>query len=383
MILELTNKQYEGLKIALKNYRDKKKYTVIAGFAGTGKSTLINFIIAELGLSQSDVAFCAYTGKAVQVLREKGCPNAVTAHKLLYKSYPKPNGNFMHIPVKYIPYKIVIVDEVSMLPKKMWDLLISHRNIHVIALGDPGQLPPIGEATTILDTPDVFLNEIMRQALESEIIRLSKDVREGKPLKPYKGKEINIIEANEVVTGMYNWADQIICGRNETRNNINTLCRKLKWGEEYSKNPKPFDKVICLRNDWDIINEDGDALVNGCIGEIGKIEVKKDIVLDKYLLMDFIPDYYTEDSPIDLIFRDLRVDYSLVDGIERKYPRLNKGQYPELFDYGYAITTHKSQGSEYRNVLLFEEVLRRDSHRNWLYTGITRAKNKLTIVKAN
>jgi exodeoxyribonuclease-5 len=79
------------------------------------------------------------------------------------------------------PYKLIVVDEISMLPKEIWDLLISHR-IHVIALGDPGQLPPIGESNGVLDKPHIFLDEIMRQAQESEIIRLTMDIRAGKPL---------------------------------------------------------------------------------------------------------------------------------------------------------------------------------------------------------
>lgn len=106
--------------------------------AGTGKSTLVKFIVAALGLVDNDVCYIAYTGKAAKVLREKGCPNAMTAHRLLYQSYPRADGTFYHKirrPLEY-PYKLIIVDEISMLPKELWILLLSH-NIPVICLGDP------------------------------------------------------------------------------------------------------------------------------------------------------------------------------------------------------------------------------------------------------
>lgn len=136
--MELTNKQEIGLRIAVERYRNNEPYTVIAGYAGVGKSTLIKFIISALEIDPDKVAYIAYTGKAAQVLRNKGNYGAMTAHRLLYKSLQKPDGTFVHIPKTSISgYDIVVVDEVSMLPKPMWDLLLSH-GIYVIACGDPG-----------------------------------------------------------------------------------------------------------------------------------------------------------------------------------------------------------------------------------------------------
>ena len=88
----LTSKQETGLKLAVSRYKAHESYTCIAGYAGTGKSTLIKFIIAALGLAPEQVCYVAYTGKAAQVLKQKGCPNPITAHKLLYKAKPMPNG---------------------------------------------------------------------------------------------------------------------------------------------------------------------------------------------------------------------------------------------------------------------------------------------------
>ena len=106
--------------------------------AGTGKSTLIKYIIAALDIPPEEVSYVAYTGKAAQVLRQKGCPNSITAHKLLYKAKPMPNGTYKFVPKPCFdePYQIIVVDEVSMLPKEMWNKLLSH-GVHVLATGDP------------------------------------------------------------------------------------------------------------------------------------------------------------------------------------------------------------------------------------------------------
>lgn len=138
--MELTNKQEEGLKIAIARYKAGEKYTCISGYAGTGKSTLIKFIIAALDLSPSAVRYIAYTGKAANVLKNKGCPNAMTAHKLLYHAKLMPNGKYIFTAKKRFEIdpciKVVVIDEISMLPKKMWDLLCSH-NFYILACGDP------------------------------------------------------------------------------------------------------------------------------------------------------------------------------------------------------------------------------------------------------
>lgn len=124
MSITLTSKQMEGLKIAVSRYQNKEKYTVISGFAGSGKSTLVKFIIEALNVDpEEEVAYVAFTGKAAAVLAQKGCPNATTAHKLLFKAKPMPNGSYKFIPRASLEndYKIIVVDEVSMLSKDLWN----------------------------------------------------------------------------------------------------------------------------------------------------------------------------------------------------------------------------------------------------------------------
>ena len=310
----------------------------------------------------------------------------MTAHKLLYRTFKKPDGTFAHVPRAEIgDYKIIVVDEVSMLPEDMWLLLLSHK-IHIIATGDPGQLLPIGAAHNTLNFAHIFLDEIMRQAEESEIIRLSADVRAGRRIKPYKGSEINVVTKKDVIDGMYTWADQIICGKNETRRSINNHYRSMKWEESESGLllPKDGDKIICLDNNWDQVLEDGTVLVNGLLGECSNINISGG-PFGWECRLDFAPDSCIFDNSNDVKFSQLKVDYKMITQGEPTITRENYRNFPsnyrlESFDYGYAITCHKSQGSEYPKVLVFEEVLRANQHKEWLYTAVTRASEKLTLV---
>ena len=382
-MIQLTKKQQEGIEIAKKRYQMKEAYTCIAGYAGTGKSTLVKFLISELGIENKYIAYACFTGKAALVLQQKG-QDAVTLHKLLYKSYKKKDGTFAHIPKEELdfPYKLIVIDEVSMCPKHIWEQALKH-DVHIIALGDPFQLPPIGEDNGILANPHIFLDEVMRQALESDIIKLSMDIRAGKPLQLMNGNDVKVIDKSQVVSGMYTWADQILCGKNTTRRMINAQMRQiLGYGEE----PQVGDKVICLRNYWDTETNMHDPLINGMIGTIEDIELGKDGgVLGRKMKMTFSPDFNT--STVELP----NVDYKLIkEGNpsqqresyipSKKYKKKSVNKMFE-FDYGYAITVHKSQGSQFNKVLLFEEKMNRETHARWLYTAITRAVDKIVIVK--
>lgn len=381
----LTTKQMEGLKIAVQRFRNREPYTVIAGYAGTGKSTLIRFIIDALEIESEEVSYVAYTGKATLVLQDKGCPNATTAHKLLYFSKQRSDGTYYHYPRPFLenPHlKLIVVDEVSMLPQTMWDLLMRHK-VHVIACGDPFQLPAIGENCTVLDNPHIFLDEIMRQAAESEIIRLSMDIRERKPLKPFEGEEIRVYRKKDMVEGMYTWADQIICATNKTRSYINNYMRSLYYGDLALEGPQPGDRIICLRNDWEFCTFDGHPLVNGMLGTLDYMELYPCEGYGTHCFIDFSPD------GLPLGYIDLDIDYKFItEGKEtftkENYKRFKAGgiKPPHLFDYGYAISCHKSQGSEYDKVLLIEEwwPTNEEEHARWLYTGLTRAREKATII---
>lgn len=318
----------------------------------------------------------------------------MTAHKLLYKSIPRKDGTFLHIPHESIdPIKVVIVDEISMLPKEMWELLITHHinsGVHIIALGDPGQLPPVAsEDNGVLEHPHIFLDEVMRQAQESEIIRLTMDIREGKSISLQQGNEIRIVNRMETTKpGFFFWADQILVAKNETRHNLNDLMRKGKWQDQYQIEPIIGDKLICLRNDWEKISTTGEPLVNGLTGYLNHIVyTNSNPFMEKTPFIQFSPDY--EDGGT---FHKLEVDYKLLTEHEPTVKRGPKGNWntipklyhPREFDYGYVITTHKAQGSEWDKIIVIEEYLKnmsKDDHKRWLYTAATRASKKLIIVR--
>ena len=305
-----------------------------------------------------------------------------------------PNGTFKFSEKPNMDYRVVVVDEVSMLPKPMWDLLMRH-DVYVLATGDPGQLPPVDKDSDnhVLDTPHVFLDEIMRQAQDSEIIRLSMWIREGKPLAqfPCANEQVQIFTQNQVVSGMYEWADQILCATNAKRNSINQFVRQQKG---YGIEPEIGDKVISLHNHWEHLSASCTwALTNGTIGTLQAYN--NELVK--------VPRYISEE-PVDIMMATLSLEdgdlfnYVGIDykGLKTGEPALTPRQayqwrksktiyyeVPYDFAYAYAITCHKAQGSEWDKVLVMEEgfPFDKEEHKRWLYTAATRAKEKLVIVR--
>lgn len=395
--MQLTKKQEEGLNICLNRYKNKERFSVIAGYAGTGKTTLVKFLVAALEEQfninpKKDICYTAFTGKACQVLQRKGNKPVSTLHSLLWKFKPIGNKKFRRIKVFPLEYKIIIVDECSMIDAEILGELASHTECHFIFLGDPGQLPPIKKENAqgqtgydlLVESPHIFLDEVMRQAQESEIIRLSMDIREGKNIEFYKGKEVQIIRRDELTTGHLLWADQIICGTNSTRVMLNNQVRQsMGFGEK----PEDGDRLICLKNSWDIVSSNGEPLVNGNIG----------FLHNSY--ESFIVPPYHESVPVvcgnvqvdsNNIYEDLILDKkSIVDGeysLDWKTTsnmRKNNKLIPLEFTYGYAITCHKSQGSEWDKILVYEEdfPFSKEEHKKWLYTACTRAASKLVLVR--
>lgn len=280
-----------------------------------------------------------------------------------------------------------------MVNQYLWDLLMRH-NAYIIALGDPGQLDPVsGTQVNIIQHPHVFLDEIMRQALDSEIIRLSMHVRQGRPLAtfPCENKDVMIFNKWELTPAMMLWADQCLCATNETRIKNNLFMRELKG---YSGDPKIGEKIIGLTNHWDCVSNDHDEipLTNGAIGTIKKIERNSLWVLPS-IYSQRIPifniDMETEDGHV---FNGLRVDYNsivtgnklLTDQQEYQMKKNKKCPNPPYdFNYSYWISVHRFQGSQTNKILIQEEKFpfSREDRIKWIYTGVTRASEKLVIIK--
>lgn len=282
-----------------------------------------------------------------------------------------------------------------MVPKSMIELLMHHK-VFIIFLGDPFQLPQIDkeESHDLLDHPHVFLDEVMRQAAESEIIQMTMKIRAGEPIDYMKGNEVQVLPKKDLVDGCYTWADQVICATNRTRKAINEQMRKM-YG--YSGIPQDGEKMICLRNYWDICADNEEALVNGSTG----------IIRNPVIGCNRIPPYIRTNDPRDMItidcdfetesggfFELLQMDKHMIEtgekcidsrtnyALGKLKPRIGD-IVPQEFGFGYAITCHKAQGSQWEKVLVIEENFPFDKteHARWLYTACTRPEEKLVLVR--
>lgn len=401
-MITLTEGQRKGLEVAVNNYKNNKPFTVISGYAGTGKSTLVAEIIKELGLSESSVCFAAYTGKAANVLRLKGNENSITLHKLMYNAVLQPNGEYTYTLVDTLDYKLIVVDECSMVPKKMVEDLLSF-GVHIIFLGDSFQLPPIDEDSNnhLLDTPDVMLQEIMRQAADSNIIQLGDAVRHMETIPYFRMSDVAVINNETINNKTLLWADEIICATNKTRQKLNERLRALNNRGDL---PEVGDKIICLHNYWEICSFDDEMpLTNGTIGYI--ISIKEAVFnvpsqARKFVSKNSIPVLICDIKSENGSYSSLVIDKNeLITGeksfstkdeyyIAKAFYQLEKNgirhmHMPMDFNYGYAITCHKAQGSEWNNIVIFEErfPFDKEDHAHWIYTAITRASEKIVLVK--
>jgi exodeoxyribonuclease-5 len=249
------------------------------------------------------------------------------------------------------------------------------------------------EAHTLLDKPDVFLEEIMRQEAESEIIQLTMKIRNGEPIDFMKGNEVIISPAKEMVTGHLTWADTILCATNATRHSINQQVRGLLG---YEGELCSGEKIIIKRNYWEDCNEDGDALVNGTIGIVENpfdsyIMIPRYIKNDRHqipiIMAEFTPDggkpFGTIDFDKDYVLNETPcVDWRVAYQIGKMRSRLGD-ILPKQATYGYALTCHAAQGSEWDKVLVIEENFPFDKkeHARWLYTACTRSAKKLVLLR--
>lgn len=367
---------------------------VLAGYAGTGKTTLAKYIAEAVG--EDGVIFCAFTGKAANVLKEKNCANAGTIHKYLYSLSShqrerlkaleaeiwraREDGNgaradmlaeeLAELRIKFRKptfelntesavknARLVIVDEYSMLNDKIIGDLESLAK-KVLYIGDPFQLPPVSGECSL--QPEEFLTEIHRQAMDSSIIRHSKTIREGGSIHFCIESDFHFVPRRSTQGITYMDADQLIVGRNKTR---------TEWNKRYRRNlgfdsplPTAGDKMICLKNNQEA------GVFNGMIGRCTQHTHASG---DEAYIMTF-----------DEI-EGLKVWQGDVMGYGEKYDGYNDSHRKlERFDFGYSITAHKSQGSEFDKVVVYNEPIGRGiERRRWLYTAITRGKKFVTLVE--
>ncbi len=333
------------------------------GYAGTGKTTLARHIADGI---DGDVKFAAFTGKAASVMRGKGCHDASTIHSLIYRT--RESGD--EIPsfdlwdeAPASKADLIIIDECSMVDAELGRDLLSF-GIPLLVLGDPAQLPPISGGGFFTEhEPDVMLTEVHRQAQDDPIIRLSMSIRAGEYLEPGRYGETEVVRKADLDPQRVLEADQVLVGRNNTRRSYNSRMRERRGFTEPL--PAAGDKLVCLRNNRK------KGLFNGSLWSVKERGARKTGIMSMRILPD-------DDSGLRGMKVNVRPE-CFVGGIENfEWPQ--RKPYDE-FDYGYVLTVHKAQGSQWDDVVLFDESFAfQDSRERWLYTGITRAAKKLTIV---
>lgn len=386
----------------------------LGGYAGTGKSTLI----AEVRKSLPDnwrVAFCAFTGKATGVMKEKllkvdalnGNDIISTIHSLCYSVREDPETKqkvFHRRP--YLDYNLIIVDEASMVNKDLFNDLRYYR-IPLLFVGDHGQLPPIStDDFNLMSNPVIKLEEVHRFGEDSALLDLSIMARQGENI-PFKRFDEHVVKTNEndpivndfIMNNLGDFSNGIcLCATNNTRVDVNQLIR-LNYGiisDIEDKIPRLNDRVVCLRNNHSL----AEPIYNGMLGTIRGLSTVKQIE-DAYSLSAEMDDgfiynglanrepfgqmKYKEDGKEFITVRELMQMKSKLTVFERKKLRKmgSKKLYFDSFDFGYCLTVHKSQGSEWGNVMLFEEACGAwddDYKRKWMYTAITRSNNNLLII---
>ena len=387
--MKLNEQQAQAIEALRKWWYDGKKQVFqISGAAGTGKTTLIRYLINEIKLEHDEVLFTAFVGKATLAMTRNGL-NAKTLHSAICYCKDEPvldeNGNVVTEYNRRVTKRVftrrrkidprirlIVVDEGSMVPAKMADWLLKFK-VPIIVLGDLNQLPPVIGDSFFLKEPDVVLTQIMRQSSESPIPYFAQNVLQNgtKCLSPglQIGDKINVLSKADITPELLKDYDVIICGTNKTRNNLNTYIRERIYGRTQDY-PVIGDKLICRENDW-TFSVDDVYLINGLIGYVTDIELES--ISDYTMKIDFKPEF------MDNEFKNVTLD-RIYMGLSPNDKRFYRSNYHK-FEYGYAITCHLSQGSQYNRVLVFNESFgTAEERRKWLYTAVTRAIDKVTIL---
>jgi exodeoxyribonuclease-5 len=389
---------------------------VLSGYAGTGKTFLIDYVVRnvlhlDIG---TEAVFVSPTGKAAANLVKNGTI-AGTVHSLIYmrdedefdvdengEVIERKELNFIKKEKIGDKIRLIIIDEASMVNEVVLRDLLSF-NVKCLFSGDGAQLPPVNGACPLLSNPHYEMKEIVRQAADNPIIQVATMAREGKTI-PYGnyGDKVCVIRKNTLSEKerkrLFLKADQILCGRNKTRSMLNAEIRRYKGIAEENLLPIEGEKVICTLNDWEkpLDKQNKFYLVNGIIGiardvkesfdDLATMQFQADF-MDTELKVPFDKGIFTGDKYTHMYGESAM---TLSDGTvvhEGNFALLHKlrvvSEEPICrFEFAYAITCHKAQGSEFDFVIVFDEAWAFSEEKNrWLYTAITRAKEKLLIIR--
>jgi len=335
------------------------------GYAGTGKTTLARHIAEGV---DGKVLFAAFTGKAACVMRSKGCRDAATIHSLIYRARESgeatPSFDLWH-EAPASKARLIVIDECSMVDAELARDLMSF-GVPLLVLGDPAQLPPIqGGGFFTSAAPDAMLTEVHRQAQDDPIVRLSMEIRAGRSLLPGRYGETEVVERGRLDPERVLKADQVLVGRNVTRRAYNARLRTRRGFSDAL--PVAGDKLVCLRNNR------RKGLFNGSLWIVREKPKTRRQILRLHLEPD-------EDASLGTRKAKVSVRPECFTGEIEQLEWPQRKRYDE-FDFGYVLTVHKAQGSQWDDVVLFDESgAFADNRERWLYTGVTRAAKRLTVV---
>lgn len=369
--------------------KNPTKLLSFSGLAGSGKTTVSGAFGLYMHEAGFDVAFCAFTGRASQVLRGKLRDAGVrpsycgTIHRLIYQPMVDEFGDLEWQLRPDLPYDFIVLDEASMVGRELYEDLASY-GIPILAVGDHGQLPPVGsDSFSLVERPDLKLERIHRQAEGNPILALSQHVRESGYVRGFKPKDdrVRIVPSirpyvREAFAAPECYDTVVLGYTNQTRIDNNTLIRRVRGLQEA---PQVGDIIICLKNTY---FDSGGMIANGSRGLV--MSVKPAEQPSAMMKIAFIDDDTIFEGLVNTAQfnrRDLfTLDSLTADFPDRKFPNVDAAGL--LCDFGYALTTHKGQGGQWHTVLVDGSVPQQvdiDTRKRWIYTSVTRSSNLLII----
>ena len=367
--IKYDDKQKEAIKLAF-----LKNFLIISGGPGTGKTTIIKSIVSmyEDFYSKDDIVLLAPTGRASKRIMEATNYPASTIHRFL--KWNKDTNKFQVNEYNKNDCKIVIVDEVSMLDTILFSSLLKGLKFDTILImvGDANQLPSVSPGNILKDLieSEVFsvveLNTLYRQKKGSNIIELAHDVNLGEvnynlfnksdDLFFYKASSIDIKENLTIIINKLKTSDylsyQIMAPMYKTLNGINNLNKCM----QELLNPKESNK--------------NEMIINDCLYREG----------DKVLQLMNMPDDNIYNGDIGIIIEINNILKEITIDFDSNIVTFNSSNF-QNFTLGYVISIHKSQGSEFNTVVIpILNEYGRMLYKKLIYTGITRAKNKLILL---
>ena len=377
---ELTDEQVTAFdriasRVVNRRFEDDRRL-VLRAPGGTGKSHVLRKLSHYLNENGITHVVTAFTGRACSQIAKEGIANTKTMHSLFLKPVLDENGDLVRWEEKELHEvkdevgNAILVDEASMMPYDMYHQMLSVPDISIILVGDSAQLPSIEpdetkgfDAMRLPVAETLTLTRNFRQEAGSGIMDLCEHLRESPTIPRRKKHDVKMIPKSKVMTLPYHKATQhdvVLCGLNKTRRKLNDLIRTARGFE--GDLPRPGETILCKRND--VVN--GIRINNGELFRVDTVFYGEET--SKFML-----------SSVD---RDQKIPVVVLNESweTEKAKRRYKGKPIQLFTFGYAITVHAAQGSQFDDILFVDEDVSffLDQQR-WRYTAVSRAARMLTI----